>query len=339
MKNSLRFLIVIFGTALVLAGCATAKAGTAPPAASPAPATLAASETAAPVSPSATPVPPTSTAVPSATPVPSTATPSGPTATATRDTRPDPARWSDWPVIPTLSAAAKAIFQKGLDLGNDPHIYSTIGDCQSEPDVFLGIYATNRYWLGSDYTYLQATVDFFKNSFAVQSLAVRDGLNPASALDPLWAYKNQCNANEGPVACDLRVHKPSIVFINLGTNWLPGASITSYEKYLRQIVDKVIASGALPVLATKADDVEGGNLINRATAQVAHDYDIPLWNMWRTVQDLANRGLDSSREDIYHRTNVYLTVEAWDRRSFSALTVLDHLRTELRPLYDPSAKQ
>jgi hypothetical protein len=271
--------------------------------------------------------------------MPPTATPTGPTATATRDTRPDPARWSDWPVIPTVSAAAKAIFQRGLAMGNDPHVYSTIGDCQSEPDVFLGIYDTNRYWLGKDYTYLQTTVDFYKNSFAVQSLAVRDGLNPASALDPLWAYKNQCNANEGPVACDLRVHKPSIVFINLGTNWLPGASITSYEKYLRQVVDMVIASGALPVLSTKADDVEGGNQINQVTAQVAHDYDIPLWNMWLAVQALPNGGLDSARQDIYHRTDVYLTVDAWDTRNFSALTVLDRLRTELRPLYDPNAKQ
>jgi len=282
---------------------------------------------------SATLAPPSATA----TPAPSD-TPAGPPPTATPDTRPDPARWQQWPVIPTVSAAAKAIFQRGAQQGLDPHVYSTVGDCQSEPDVFLGIYATDRYWLSKDTAYLQPTVDFFKNSFGVQSLAVRDGLNPASALDPLWAYKTVgCNPDESPVACDLRIHKPSIVFINLGTNWYPGGSIASYEKYLRQVVDLVIASGALPVLSTKADDVEGGNQINRVTAQVAHDYDVPLFNLWLAVQGMPNGGLDASRQDIYKRTNVYLTVDAWDRRSFTALEVLDRLRTELRPLYDPNA--
>ena len=269
----------------------------------------------------------TVTPLPTLTP---TMTPTVPTGTPTPDTRLNPDRWDQWPVLPVVSAVAREIYARGLAAGNDPHSYSTIGDCQSEPNVFLGIYATNRYWLGQDYQYLQATVDFFQSSFARQSLAVRDGMSAPSALSPVWAYKDQCNADESPVACDLRVHKPSIVFINLGTNWLPGASIAAYEKYLRQIVDLVIQAGALPVLSTKADDVEGGNRINQATAQVAHDYDIPLWNLWRAVQDLPNGGLDASRKDVY------LTTEAWDRRSFTALMVLDRLRTSLKDIYENS---
>ncbi|HEX7599258.1 MAG TPA: SGNH/GDSL hydrolase family protein [Polyangia bacterium] len=283
------------------------------------------------------PVPPTmavTPTVPTATPSPAPSlTPTGPTPTATLDTRLDPARWSQWPVIPTISAVAKDIFKRGLALGANPQVYSTIGDCQSEPDVFLGIYATDRYWLGDNYQYLQQTIDFYKNSFAVQSLAVRNGLSAPSALDPLWSYAGKCNPNEGPVACDLRVHKPSVVFINLGTNWLPTASSAAYEKYLRQIVDMVIAAGALPVLSTKADNVEGGNRINQVTAQVAHDYDIPLWNLWLGVQDLPHGGLDPARKDVY------LTTEAWDRRNFTALEVLDRLRNELRPIYDASQTQ
>jgi hypothetical protein len=243
----------------------------------------------------------------------------GPSPTVTATPLP-PALWSQWPVIPAVSPRAVEIYRAGLAKGADPHSYSTVGDCQSEPAVFLGIYATNRYWLGKDYQYLQETVDYFKSSFERQSLAVRDGLSAPSALDPLWSNKDKCGANESPVACDLRVHKPSIVFINLGTNWRADASVDAYEKYLRQIVDLVIQGGALPVLSTKADNIEGGHRINQATARVAYDYGIPLWNLWLAVQDLDNHGLDPSRKDVY------LSVEAWDRRSFTALRVLDRLR-------------
>jgi hypothetical protein len=59
------------------------------------------------------------------------------------------------------------------------------------------------------------------------------------------------------------------------------------------------------------------NSLNLATAQVAYDYDIHLWNFWRTADDLSNHGLDSDRE------NVYLTPLGWDRRNFTALRVLD----------------
>jgi hypothetical protein len=78
----------------------------------------------------------------------------------------------------------------------------------------------------------------------------------------------------------------------------------------------------VPVLSTKADNVEGGNRINQATARVAHDYDVPLWNFWALAQYLPDHGLDKTRQDVY------LTVEAWDARSYSALEVLDKLRQE-----------
>jgi len=233
-------------------------------------------------------------------------------------------------VIPTIRAAAKAIFQKGLALGNDPHVYSTIGDCQSEPNVFLGIYDTNRYILGKDDQYLKETVDYYQGVFGRQSLSVRDGLSAPSALSPKWAYADKCDASENPVQCELRTHKPAVMFINLGTNWRADASTDAYEKYLRQIVELVIANGTVPVLSTKADNVEGGNRINLATARVAHDYDIPLWNFWTTAQYLPNHGLDKTRQDVY------LSVEAWDARSYSALKILDTFRRQFLTIYDPS---
>lgn len=296
-------------TAVASAVAATFTAAAAPNTA------LASTPTAPPVDTvTATPAVPTATPLPSAT--------AGPPPTATPDVRPEPASWASWPILPTVSARAVEIYRQGLASGSDARSFSTIGDCQSEPNVFLGIYDTNRYFFAKGDEYLQETVNYYKGVFERQSLSVRDGLSAPSALSPTWADAGKCEANENPVQCELRVHKPAVMFINLGTNWRADASTDAYEKYLRQIVELVIANGTVPVLSTKADNVEGGNRINLATARVAHDYDVPLWNFWALAQYLPDNGLDKTRKDVY------LTVEAWDARSYSALEVLDKLRQE-----------
>ena len=93
----------------------------------------------------------------------------------------------------------------------------------------------------------------------------------------------------------------------------------AYEAYLRQIIDQIIASGAVPILTNKADNVEGNHAINLVTAQVAYDYDIPLMNFWLVSDSLPNHGLDQDRTPA----NVYLTPLGWDARSFAALRTLD----------------
>jgi len=263
------------------------------------------------LTPSVTTSPPTTTPIPNLT------------STPTPDVRPNPDRWSEWPVIPTVSWTTKQIYLYGIRSGNQANAFSTVGDCQSEPNVFMGIYETNRYWLGDNYQFLQETINFYKGSFSRKSLAVRDGLSAPTALSSLWTDPEFCNSNETPVSCEMRVYKPSIVFINLGTNWKPGASSRRYEQYLRQIVDIIIQNGGVPILSTKADNVEGDNSINLVTARVAHDYDIPLWNFWLAAQSLPNHGLDQSRN------NIYLTPDGWDRRNFTGLEVLDALHRAL----------
>ena len=270
----------------------------------------------------ATTVPPTSTPTLTETPTPFSTQTITPTSTA--DTRLRPRDWSAWPVVPTASASAIAIYQKGIQMGVTPNTFSVVGDCQSKPDVFLGIYATNRYILGSADQYLQGTIDTFHDSFQHDSAAVRDGLSAPSALDPLWADPKRCNANESPLACELRLYKPMIVFVNLGTNWKAGASADVYEGYLRKIVDAIIASGALPILTNKADNVEGDHSLNLATAKVAYDYDIPLMNFWLVADRLPHRGLDPSRDYLY------LTPDGWDLRNYTALQTLDSVWKTLK---------
>jgi hypothetical protein len=251
------------------------------------------------------------------------------TLTATQDTRPTPRNWSAWPVVPPVTAHVIDIYLKGVQLGVTPSTFTVVGDCQSASNVFMGIYGTDRNPIGQDSPDLLETIKDFQASFQHTSVAVRDGLSAPSALDPLWADTSKCGSNESPVACELRLYKPMIVFINLGTNWKAGASADAYEGYLRKIVDLIIAAGAVPVLTNKADNVEGDHSINLATAKVAYDYDIPMINFWQAADSLPNHGLDPSRNDVY------LTPAGWDVRNREALKTLDELWRAMRTAYNP----
>jgi hypothetical protein len=283
---------------LLLAGCAPAPAATESP------------STAATASPSR--VEASNTPAPSAT--------ANPNVTSTPDLRLPPEKWQAWPIVPQISARALEIYQRGLALGNDPHAFSKIGDCQSVRASFLGIYDTDRYFFAPEYQTLQETVDFYQGSFAREGESVRGGFNTSSVLLPFWANAEVCEPGESPMACENRIHNPNVVVISLEI-WFEGRTPEVYEKYLRQIIEFNIEQGTLPILATKADNVEGDHSINRTVAQLAYEYDLPLWNYWRAVQPLPNHGLDPT-----DMTGFHLNVDGWNMRSFSALQVLDAVR-------------
>lgn len=264
-------------------------------------------ETSPTISP--TTVPQTTQADRTATPAPSVT----PTPSPTSDMRLDPAHWREWPSIPTVSARAYEIYQQGLAEGNDAQAFSRLGDCESAPEAFLGFYVEEWAWLPEEYEYLQDAIDHFHASFARDNLTARDGFGVSSVLSPLMADPNFCNNNETPLECEYRLHKPSLIFISMGTNWAPYAG-SSYEEYLRQVVEFAIDHGVLPILMTKADNIELDNSINAAIAWVAYDFDIPLLNFWRIAHDLPHNGLE---EDGAH-----LTTQAEDSRNFHGLITL-----------------
>jgi hypothetical protein len=238
--------------------------------------------------------------------------------TPTPDLRPKPENWQQWPVIPTISANAMNIYQKGLTLGNDPTHFSKVGDCQSISEVLLGIYDQDMYMdVFKDQPNLQETLTQFKGSFNRDGMAVEGGFNAAAVLSPIWANPDFCQAGETPIECEYRVHRPSIAIISLEV-WWNGRSPEQYEKYMRRIIEFFIERGVLPILSTKADNVEGDHSINYTTARLAYEYDIPLWNFWLAAQSLPNRGLDPIRNDGFH-----ISTDAWSVRSYTALQTLD----------------
>jgi hypothetical protein len=224
--------------------------------------------------------------------------------------------WGQAPIIPEPGIRAKEIYQRGLLMGNDPHHFSVAGDCQSIPKVFLGIFEGDRYRLSDKDQPLVETIANFKGQFERDGVAVREGFGITSILDPTWSEPKLCQPSENPLECEFRVNKPSILFINMGTNW-KNASSEAYEKYLRQVVDYSIEHGVLPILSSKIDNIEGDHSINAVTAGVAHDYDLPYWNLWLAADELPHHGLDSNRGDIY------FSVDAQYLREISGLRALN----------------
>lgn len=253
--------------------------------------------------------------------IPSTTVPSPTittTYTATPDTRPLPEDWMEWPVVPEPTSRVYEIYQKGIELGNDPHQFSKIGDCQNVREAFMGLFdKPGWYILRDENANLQPVIDWFAGSFDRDGSAVKGGFNAASVLNPIWADQSICEPNESPVECELRVHNPIFAFVSMEL-WWNGRTTERYEEYMRQILDTLIENGVVPILATKADNVEGDHALNLTTAKLAYEYNLPLWNFWAEAQTLPNKGMDPQRNDGFH-----ISYQAWTVRSFSALRTLD----------------
>jgi hypothetical protein len=199
--------------------------------------------------------------------------------------------WQELPVIPgQVSPRVREIYRNGLALGNNPHVFSRIGDCASAAPAFL-VGFDGPYNLGA-YTALQPTIDYFQGSFKRPSLAAKAGMNSAGLLTTLWTGK-QCLKNESLLDCQYRLDRPSFAFIAIGTNeaYYVHENPGSFEHNMRLILDDTIARGIVPILSTKADNVEGDQSINATIARLALEYQIPLWNFWLAAQPLPKHGM------------------------------------------------
>jgi hypothetical protein len=222
----------------------------------------------------------------------------------------DPASVADidlaaYPVIPAISDNARAIYAAGLARGNNPGVFSKLGDCMTENPYFLVTFDDGDYNLG-EYTslasvlshYAQAparSADWTKNSFATIGLAAASGFNIAGPLDATWADPAWCKGGESPAACEFRWAQPSVAVIMFGTNDVSFTDPATYNYFLRTLVAETIDHGVLPLLntfPTRPEDPEKSLLLNRIVVRVAEDYDIPLVNLNQALEPLPHHGVD-----------------------------------------------
>jgi hypothetical protein len=232
-------------------------------------------------------------------------------------------------VIGALSPEALAVYRRGLALGNNPRVFAKIGDCNSENGRFLVMFAEpGLYTLGARYAYLQKTIDYYGDSWVRTSVAAQSGFSPASVMDPVFADPTVCRADEGPLQCEYRLIRPSVALIALGTHYAP--TMAQYEADLRVVIEESMRLGVVPILSTKADNVEGGDRINPIIRRLAAEYKMPLWDFWMAAQQLPNGGLN---EDGIHPSyarpifdDPWSMQQGWPWRNLTALLMLDSLR-------------
>lgn len=242
---------------------------------------------------------------------------------------PGPEDWKSLPIIPSISKRTIEIYLNGLALGNNPHAFMKIGDCEAIASWFLVDFdgASKNYSLGN-FTNLTDVILYFQGSYARTSLAAARGFNTASALSTLWADPKLCLKGENPIQCEYRVWKPSFALVLLGTN--DDSRPEKFEGRMRIIIEYLITNGVVPVLSTKADNMEGNNAFNQTLARLATEYDIPLWNFWLAAQPLPRHGLQDDKEHLTWAPNDFgdpaVMKYAWPVRNLTALQMLDALR-------------
>lgn len=188
----------------------------------------------------------------------------------------------------------KKIFADGVILGRNAKRFSKIGDSIVDTEQFFTVFDSGTYQLGA-YDYLESTIDYYSGAYGRFGVALRDGLNSTAVMDPMWANKEDCTANEMPLACEIRLNNPSLLFIHFGTNdWTE-----TYDKNMRQIIEFSMSKGIVPVLITKANRIDQTNERNDILRQLAAEYHIPLWDFDVIAATLPNRGL---AEDAAHLT-------------------------------------
>ncbi|MBR6088611.1 MAG: hypothetical protein IKP86_01665 [Anaerolineaceae bacterium] len=282
---------------------------------------------------------PTETPVPTATPLQSdTPEPEAPTETLppepTAIPTHDPEEWQNWPELPeAIDPAIKAMYFEGIADGNDPKRFSKVGDSNTMMPSFFGCFdsgADTGYVLG-DHAYLQEVIDQFQWSFARNSRAARNGATAYDMDVYHWYEDDVCWPYESALSCEYRLFTPSIAFIGFGTNdaLLP---IERYEEHLRSLVEKTLSRKIVPILYSKADDLEGDGSFNKAAAAIANEYHVPFWNLWKPMSELPNNGL---RQGDVHPTandinlcnfaNGDLEQFGWTVRNYSAIRALDRV--------------
>lgn len=257
------------------------------------------------------------------------------------------AKISSVPVLSGVGWRARQIFASGQ--GNRPNVFSKVGDCLTETQAFLHGFGSGQYALSDENAHLQETIAFFlvspreglTDSFTASSLAVEDGFNAATVLDPLWADPALCQPGESPLLCEYRLSRPSVALIMLGTVDIQ-ASYTpaQFRVNLSKVVQTTAAQGIIPVLTTfpSHPDFKWGQSLefNAAIVDVARAQGIPLINLWLATRDLPNYGLSG---DNWHPSFsgdyfIHLDGNAPARfghalRNLLTLQMLDRLRREI----------
>jgi hypothetical protein len=228
-------------------------------------------------------------------------------------------------VLPVITSAHKQVYRNSVAAGKDLKMFAVVGDCNSQPSVYVRRVATGEFDLAAQPASLRETAGLFSQSFSRVSLAAGGGFTAAALNDPVWADGALCGTTQTPFECEVWVSRSSVVFIQIGTG--DQYAWRDFERNLRPLIQHALSKSVLPVLLTKADDLEsrdGGappQFINDVVRRVAREYGVPLIDFWLATRALPNNGLLDEGDLDFH-----LSPAGMDLHIRLTLEVLDAIR-------------
>jgi hypothetical protein len=205
------------------------------------------------------------------------------------------------PIVPSVGANVSTIFARGQSLGNNPHLVTKVGECNSMSYAFLAPFDTGLYDLGP-FGGLQSTVATF--SFVNPSLATGAGYTAQTVISERFGDPGLCGT-QSPLVCEYQRSQPSVAFIMLGMHDVHFLNAIQYETAMRQIIEISIENGVIPVLTTfpiwPSDDqrTEQRFAFNNILLNLSREYGVPLMNFWKAANGVQHSGVG---EDHVHVT-------------------------------------
>ena len=217
------------------------------------------------------------------------------------------------PIVPEISDAMHQELQQqhnfGLRRGMRPGVFSVVGDSISSNKYFLKPLAHGAQDLG-DYAGLEPVLEYYQgttvrsvegvafNSFDIDGIGALSGWKAEHVVEPgsrFWELL--CQPRETPLQCELRIARPEITLIMIGTNDVGVTSLPVYADQLYRIVRSVQSYGSIAVLSTlpaqrDAGGVDAAEPYNQVILNLAAQRRVPLWNFWRALEALPSGGMD-----------------------------------------------
>jgi hypothetical protein len=258
-----------------------------------------------------------------------------------------------YPIVPALrgyvASRVQFLVRRGKRLGNRTDVFSKIGDSITNWPFFLTPIGSGSLDLGG-YSDLQNVVAVYSqegtrvgNSFSNVSLGAGNSWTSDDLLDPGKADPGTCASGETPVACELRVTKPSVALVMIGTNDLVSGDVNHFSKNLNRILTIIENHYVVPVVSTipyRRDDLVLQDRVytyNVAIVRTASSHGAPLWNYWLAMESLPSNGVSidgihpslppDNRTTIFDNTHLQF---GFTMRNLTALQVLQRLMTYVK---------
>ncbi|GAB1420680.1 hypothetical protein MASR2M15_07910 [Anaerolineales bacterium] len=212
-------------------------------------------------------------------------------------------RLYDLPLIPIIHESMFEVYAAGQEAWNLPNKVSKDGDSLITNELFLESMASPFADVGN-YKFLQADLDWFGPQMTA-SIAAKKGLTSALTFDPFWADAQACEANEGALACEFRLHQPSVAIISFGMNDVKVTDTDYFKAFMQKNIEATLEAGVIPVLMTFSCHPDSDNYVdalafNVVLIELAEMYQIPIINLWLATRALPDYGLEA---DLIHLKN------------------------------------